>query len=153
MRRGVGLRRRTALRPGGPLVRRTELKRKTGLKSRAIKASRPVMSPEEKAAKDIVEARSAWVCEIQVAGVCTGRAKDFCHRIREGQGGPWSAVNGLHGCRACHEWTHRNPAAARAKRWALKTFDSLTLPVQRRGVWVLLGEDGSVTPSRNGAAG
>jgi hypothetical protein len=111
------------------------------------------MSSEEKDAKDAARARSGGVCEIQISGVCLGRAKDFCHRVREGQGGPWLVVNGLHGCRACHEWTHRNPAASRVKRWALKTFDDLGKPVEYRGAWVLLSEDGSVTPSRNGADG
>lgn len=36
---------------------------------------------------------------------------------------------------------------------ALKTFDDLGKPVEYRGAWVLLSEDGSVTPSRNGADG
>lgn len=145
-------RRRTTLRPGGPLVRKTGLKRKTGLTRRAIKASTPSMSPAEKAAKDTVKARSGGVCEIQVPGRCTGRARDFSHRIREGQGGPWSPTNGLHACRACHEWTHRWPIAARVKRWALKTTDRLDKPVLYRGAWALLGEDGSVTPTRGAAA-
>jgi hypothetical protein len=151
---GKPLRRRTALRPGGPLVRKAELKRKAGLKRRAFKASVPVMSPEEKAAKDTVRERSGGVCEIQVPGLCWGRALDFSHRIREGQGGPWSPRNGLDACRACHEWTHRYPSAARVKRWALKAneLDMLDRPVLYRGAWALLGEDGSVTPTRRGAA-
>ncbi len=152
MKAGKGLRRRTALRLGGPLVRKTELARKTALKARAIRASTPVVSPEEKAAKDTVRGRSGGVCEIQVPGVCWGRAKDFSHRIREGQGGPWCPRNGLDACRACHEWTHRFPVAARVKRWALKAneLDMLDRPVLYRGAWALLGEDGSVTPTKRG---
>lgn len=154
MNRGKGLRRRTALRPGGPLKRRAELKRKAGLAARAVKARKPAMSPEERRARKIMKRRSGGVCEIQVsAAVCTTWATDCCHRIREGQCGPWCPTNVLHGCRGCHEWTHRNPAASRVKRWALKTFDSLTLPVEYRGVWVLLGEGGAVVPSKNGADG
>lgn len=126
------------------------MKRKKALNARSIKAS--TKSPEERRARKLVRRRSSGLCEIQIEDVCTGRATDWCHRIREGQGGPWSPTNGLHGCRACHTWTHLNPAAARVKRWALKTYDSLTLPVEVRGTWVVLGEDGSAIPSRNGAA-
>lgn len=147
-------RRRTALRPGSPLVRKTELKRTAGLTRRAIKASRPVVSPEEKAAKDTARARAGGLCEIQLPGLCHGRGLDFSHRIREGQGGPWSPRNGLYACRACHEWTHRYPRAARVRRWALESheIDMLDRPVLYRGAWALLGEDGSVTPTRRGAA-
>lgn len=154
MKRSPMPRRRTALRPGGPLPRGTELKRTAELKRRKpIKAKAPTMSPEEKAAKDTVRERSGGVCEIQLQGVCFGRALDFSHRIREGQGGPWSPRNGLDACRACHEWTHRYATAARVRRWALESheLDMLDRPVLYRGAWALLGEDGSVTPTTRGA--
>lgn len=108
---------------------------------------RSKVTPEERAARWLVKARSGGWCEIQITDTCHTQATDFSHRIREGQGGQWSASNGLHACRPCHSWVSLYPFGARAKGWALWSYeDSALEPVYHRGQWVLLGDDGSVTP-------
>lgn len=152
MKPGKGLVRRAGLRRSGRLARRTELKRKVGLKSRAIKPSRPKVSPEERDGKDIVHVRSGGLCE-----ACgEAEAIHWHHRINEGQGGSWSASNGLHVCLDCHNWIGDFPLSAGLLGWHLEpwrdregelTRDPVTEPLRRRGEWVVLGEDGAITPA------
>lgn len=97
-------------------------------------------------------ARSGGVCEAMLP-VCLRAATDPCHRVKRGMGGRHggAAVESArlsdlwHGCRACHGWTHDNPA--RSYEMGLMVhegFDPAVEPVLYRGRWVLLGDDGSV---------
>lgn len=132
------------------MVRKTELKRKAGLRSRAIKASCPPVTSEERAAKKAVKRRSGGLCE-----ACgERRAVHWHHRINEGQGGAWAAANGMHVCLACHIWIGDFPLSAGLLGWHLEPWrdregrlvrDPATEPLRYRGVWVVLGEDGAIT--------
>lgn len=138
MNRRRGLVRRTALRPGGPLARKTELKRKAGLKSRAINAARPKVSPEERVGKDIVHARSRGLCE--TCGV--REAAHWHHRVNRSQMGTWAPQNGLHVCVECHAWIGDNPNGAAVLGWHLESHqDPAVEPVRYRGQWVVLRPD------------
>jgi 5-methylcytosine-specific restriction endonuclease McrA len=135
--RSKPLRRRTALRPGGPL-KRTELKRKTRLRS-----VRPAMSPAERHGKDVVRARSGGLCE--ACGM--RRAAEVHHRKNRSQGGTWDPANLLDVCRTCHRWVGAERPSARARGWAVwRDDDPAALPVLRRDTWVLLAADGQLTP-------
>jgi hypothetical protein len=90
----------------------------------------------------LVGKRSGGLCEIQVDKVCTGRATDWCHRRGRAQGGTWSPQNGLHGCHECHMWTHAHPSTSRVNGWICKSYDPIDTGVLRRGVWVVLDEEG-----------
>lgn len=137
---------RSALRPGGPLKRNTPLKRKKRLKAgSSVKTGKRVA---EKNGKDVVQARSGGLCE-----ACGMRdAADWQHRKNRSQLGSWSPTNGLGVCRPCHDWIHGHsrdggPNAARARGWTVWSHeDPAEVPVRRRGYWVLLAEDGSITP-------
>lgn len=136
MRRGGPLRRKTRLSPA-PLAAR--LTRRVQLRAR-----RRAAGPEEKHARELVAARSGGSCE----GCGRPGPIDWSHRVARSQGGPWSASNGLALCRPDHEWAHANPVEARSVGWMLRRHeDPATAPALLHGVgWVLLGDDGSVTP-------
>lgn len=120
---------------GGPAVKRTELKRRTPLhtntplvragriaRSRGIHYRPAPKTADELYARMAVTARSGGRCEMRIPGVCLGRATNWCHRIAEGQGGPWLASNGIAGCGSgnatgCHGWTHQHPDLAKANGW------------------------------------
>jgi hypothetical protein len=70
-----------------------------------MKTQRAKPSDEEKQARALVRVRSGGWCEMRLTG-CLGEATDFSHRVGRGQGGPWSASNGLAACRRCHSWCH-----------------------------------------------
>lgn len=113
LKRATPLESHAELRRSTPLARGTHLSRASG----PTKARRPAPSREECEAKALVRGRSGGYCEIRVPGVCLGAARDFSHRWAEGQGGPWSASNGLASCGlfGCHGWIHAHPTEA--KRW------------------------------------
>lgn len=147
-------RRRSSLRPGGPLPRYTPLRRKTKLKSSGpIKVSRPKVPPEERDAKKAVKKRSGGLCE-----ACgNAEAIHWHHRINQGQGGAWSAANGMHVCLFCHDWIGDFPVSAGVLGWHLEpwrdrdgklTSDPAKEPLRYRGQWVVLGDDGAVTPTQ-----
>lgn len=117
------------------------------------------MTAEEKRARRLVYARSGHVCE----GCGQARAAEWAHRVRRDVG-PWCPANGLHLCndlsarpgkRGCHEWSSRvERARGEALGWVLHTSrDYLTTPVwlPAHGL-VLLGADGSITPTERSAA-
>lgn len=154
MKRSPMPRRRSAVRPGGPLVSRAELKRRAPLKRSAPLARRKptsTMTPAEReakkaerAARKVVRARSGGVCE--VCGM--RRATDFHHRRNVSQGGLWTAENGLHIDRSCHVWITANPVGARVWGW---TVWSTEVPAEvalwrRSDAWVLFNGNGSIVP-------
>jgi hypothetical protein len=112
------------------------------------KPRKPGEAAAEEHARARVGERSQGVCEIQILGVCFGRATNFSHRYPEGQGGPWAASNGLHACGSgstgCHGYIESHRTEAYANGWLLRTgSDPLTTPVV---VWptglVFLDDDG-----------
>ena len=154
---------------GRAVVKRTQLKRKPfeahgkGLqrnkpmpRKRSTARTQPArqVGVGEGLARDRVKARSGGWCEMQVPGVCLGRATNWCHRVGKGQGGQWRASNGLAGCGSgttgCHGWCHANPAAARERGWMLRrTEDPAAVPVLLpTGVRVLLDDVGDYLPVR-----
>jgi hypothetical protein len=169
------LTRRTALKAGKPLARRTPLTARTPLKAsgrlaqvspRKTAAGRvahlstfkaaspaPAVPPEVRAA---LSTRSDGWCEIRLPG-CLGRATDPCHRDGRGTGGRKGAAkdanarlsNVLHGCRRCHSWSHANPAKSYGLGLMLRHGQDPTAePVTYRGRRVYLGDDGTVTDYR-----
>lgn len=139
--------RRTELARGTTELKRSEIKRSTEMKRGRVEAK--LTKPQ----RDALAERSGEICEIQ-SEECTYRALDPCHRIGEGLGGRHGEAaevndrlsNLLAGCRACHDWTHRNPEAARSEGWMLRNGDD---PLRervnyRRLGWRWLDDEGGV---------
>lgn len=156
------LRRKTPLKASRALQSKTPLKATTPLKRSsvplkrapiAISRPKPKLAPTQKAR--LVD-RSGGMCEIYKPTICWGRATDVAHRIGEGMGGRHGAAAVandqlsvvLHACRPCHEWTHRRPEAAQRMGWMLRNGSEARSERVWYGnrAWVLLGDDGSVTP-------
>jgi len=85
-------------------------------------------------ARKAVYQRAGGQCEMQVAVEekvgrttrwyperCPSETADWSHRWGRGTGGLWSPANGLHLCRADHQWLHESPERARAGGWALES--------------------------------
>lgn len=149
------------LRRTGPIERKTPLRRAPFNPGQRPKAKRKPVSPEERRARDLVYARSGWICE----GCRQAPAAEWAHRVSRAQGGPWCAANGLHLCndltarpgkRGCHEWSHgKDRAEAEALGWILRTHhDYLTTPVwlAGRGLTYLTTDGDYVPAERNDAA-
>jgi hypothetical protein len=159
MKPGKPLERRTPLKSCGRLERKGALARGSGLARRAaVKASKRAALAAgtaadgigERVARDRTKARSGGWCEIQMDG-CFGRATDWHHRLRDGQGGLWQASNGLHLCRWCHEAvtnTRGHRAEYEANGWLVPTGTvpadvPVLLPTGQR---VLLDDVGDYLP-------
>lgn len=113
------------------------------------------LTPEERAAKRIVRARSGGWCEIG----CGRRAQSFSHRVAASHGGPISVVNGIDLCSlgtgdpGCHTTIGRtNIPLGLAGKWRLNSWDDpATTPVWIRPAepalepgWYLLLPDGGI---------
>lgn len=140
---------RTPLAPGVPLQRSAPLARTSPLRTHAeFRAVRPVITADELTARATVKARAAGLCE----GCQRAPSTDYAHRVGRAQGGPWCPANALALCRRCHEWSHGTPVEARSVGWLLRsTDDYLTFPVLLPRGLVLLGTDGTFTPTERGA--
>ena len=74
------------------------------------------------------------------------------HRRPRGTGGTRrpetnQPANGVLVCGDCHRWIEANRASALSDGWLVRQSDtSATVPVFRRGVYVWLNDDGSITP-------
>jgi hypothetical protein len=130
--------------------------RKAAMKTTAPK---PKLTPAQKA--PLLE-RSEGICEIGTA-YCTYFATDVCHRRGEKAGGRHGEAavlndrlsNVLHGCRTCHNFTGMWPKTAELNGWRLTELaDPLAERVNRRGVFVLLDDEGGMTDAgaRDGLA-
>lgn len=163
------LRRRTPLQQRTPLVRRGRLVARKPLERMAeLKRSEPlaavvplkrspmkkgrVVAKLTKEVRSALDERSGGICEMQTVD-CVWAASDACHRIAEGMGGRHGEAaerndrlsNVLAGCRRCHDWCHRNVAAAEREGWMLREGDDPAAePVHyRRTSWRLLADDGT----------
>lgn len=106
-----------------------------------------VRNPGESKTRAILAARSGGRCER-----CSAPAESVHHRLKRGQGGPWSPSNCVAVCgdgvRACHGWCERHPNAARAQGFHVRPWETpAEVALLYRGRWVLLGDDGSVVPA------
>lgn len=104
----------------------------------------------ETKARRLVYERSGGVCEV----CAVRRGESWSHRLPKGAGGPWTPSNGLHTCgdgtRGCHGWIESYRTRSYERGWALRRgADPLTVPAFTRlhGGWVLLDDDGCLTPS------
>ena len=138
--------RNTELHRGGPLARSGALARSTPLAARRTTPRLVVADQQDGIGEDVakgrVKRRSLGCCEIQIAG-CFGRALDWHHRLRDGQGGLWQASNGLHVCRWCHMAvtnTNGHRAEYEANGWLVRTrivpADVAVLLPSKRRVWL-----------------
>lgn len=129
------------------------LSRKTQLRRSRMKPTRPKVSSEEQATRKIVNERSGGFCEGRLSG-CLGRATDKAHRVGEGVGGAWSAVNILDLCRVCHRWCHDNPKAAKDLGLMLESWqDPAKEPTAYMDAgFVLLDNEGGLWPVGDEAA-
>jgi hypothetical protein len=145
---------------GGGELRRTAPLRSSSPTARA-KVSPPAKSASklereaadraaEREAKRLVRARSGGRCE--VCGIAA--ATNFSHRKGAGQGGEWSAANGLDACGwgntlGCHGRIHQRPEEAREHGWMLRRNQvPEEEPVDHAWLGrVLLTSDGMVIPA------
>ncbi|PKW15956.1 hypothetical protein [Saccharopolyspora spinosa] len=98
----------------------------------------------QRTARDLVAARSGWICE--VCGSAT--ATNFHHRKNASQGGLWLPSNGLHLCGSgttgCHGRITQNPADAYRLGWSVPSWQdprAVTVFVFSHGM-VLLDDAG-----------
>lgn len=149
------------MKPRKEPLKRTGIKRKvpmrcdgTPVRKGPVKQRRPSVTPEERRARKLVRARSGGVCEIYMCGGAPG--SEWSHRKRRSQGGPWEAVNGLLACHQCHLdiTLYESQVRAEDRGWVVKmTGDPASIPVLRRGDWVLLDDTGGWEPVNPEAIG
>lgn len=163
----TGIKRGTSrLTTSKPLQAKSELRRTTPLRATAgprvrsvagvgsptgqPKPKRAKVTPEERAGRKALAARSQGHCEI--GGTCP--AQEAHHRKNRSQGGTWAVENLLHLCPQHHLHVTTHPAAARQQGWAvLSTDDPSRSPVWLAGRgWSYLTSDGSVVPTERSAA-
>lgn len=133
---------------------RVDVKRiRTAIEAEGVALRRPGRPAStvtgETAGRRKARSRSGGMCEVQIAGVCMGRAHSAHHRKNRSQGGTWSTSNLLDTCgdgtRGCHGYITEHPAHAQENGWTVRgTEDAAAIPVLRRGLRVLLKDDGSV---------
>lgn len=130
--------------------RMTSLIREGGATIRKPGRPKPSTAQDENVARLAVRRRSGGMCE-----VCgKAQATNFQHRKAAGQGGGWSACNGLDVCgmgnvSGCHGLIHQNPTLAYANGWSVRSgHDPATQPVQLAGRGLcLLAPDGRAVPA------
>jgi hypothetical protein len=107
-------------------------------------------TPQAHAALDT---RSMGLCEVCGGGTVT----EHHHRRPRGSGGTKrpetsTASNGLAVCHDCHRLIESHRALALLLGWLVPQMgDPAQSPVLRRGVWVLLADDGAIQPERTAA--
>jgi hypothetical protein len=104
------------------------------------------MRKDEQEARRLVRERSGGICERCAAA----RATNFQHRQARGQGGPWTASNGLDVCGSgttgCHGYMHAHPAESYERGWSVHSWDDpAEVPVLTAQGWMQLNDDGSWT--------
>jgi hypothetical protein len=116
-----------------------------------VKQRKPVVTPEEKDARDCVKARSGGWCE------ACGRnpVHDYQHRKARAhctKAELWDVANALHVCgfgnlSGCHGDIHGEPVWAKDRGYTVESHqDPASTPVLRRGEWVLLDSQGGWEP-------
>jgi 5-methylcytosine-specific restriction protein A len=141
------------------LVRRTPLLHRAGLtrRSRPIRPEsdrKAALSRDAAAARDLVRDRDG--CCV----LCGGPGVDAHHRLPRGLGGArWDpsrfALSRLVWlCRECHRWVESRRTLAYGLGLLVRhgVTPCSEIPLFRRGRWVLLADDGLVTPTDPPAA-
>lgn len=162
----MALERKSELKPGKGLVRKTPLKavgsqmRRTRIRSVSPReASKPKNPPRSRSAvpdkvRRALTKRSKGLCEAGTH-LCVGVAREAQHRITQKGGGRKGEAkvhhdrlsNLLHCCVPCHRHITGEPALSYDAGWSCREgADTSAKPVWMRGVRVLLGDDGSVVP-------
>lgn len=108
------------------------------------------------AVRQIISRRSAGMCELDFCGP----AEQYHHRAPRQIGGTrveWvnAAANALHVSLGCHNRIERWRSESLDNGWLVSriaTAVAAEVPVLYRGRWVLLSDDGRVTPATGGAA-
>ena len=99
-----------------------------------------------------VMARSGGFCEIRAVG-CWDEASQLHHRRPRGMGGSrnpvtGSASNAAACCVQCHAWAESNRELARDRGWIVRQgADPREIPVYRYRQWVLLDDEGGISPA------
>lgn len=112
--------------------------------------------PTEAVGRELVKKRAAGLCE--GCGLVDGQS--WSHRIPKGNGGTWSASNGLWLCgtgtTGCHGWLEGDRRAGKALGWALtRRQNPANAPAliwhRSARIWALLDDLGHLTPTNTGA--
>lgn len=142
------------------LERKTSMKTGSSLRSSKPPADGPVKPVQRKTGKHVGENKAKRLARQRSGGDCEvrspwhqGPAREFSHRLAEGQGGKWLVVNGLDSCGhgnldGCHGYIHQHPEEATKYGWMVSAWgDPATTPVlmwhDGRQDWFLLCEDGT----------
>ena len=94
-----------------------------------------------------VQSRADDVCEYVIPGAgCGWVPTQIHHRRLRSQGGKHDAVTCVFICEPCHRYSHMNVEESYENGWLVHGWDDpADEPVLRRGRWVLLHEDGTIT--------
>lgn len=98
-----------------------------------------------------VMARSGGFCEARISG-CWDEASQLHHRRARGMGGSkdprtGGAANAAAVCLPCHDHLERHRTEARGLGWLVRQgADPAQVPVYRYRQWVLLDDQGGVSP-------
>ena len=99
-----------------------------------------------------VMARSGGYCEVRASG-CWDEASQLHHRRPRGMGGSRSPVTGSASnaaacCVQCHAWAESHRELAMDRGWIVRQgADPREIPVYRYRRWVLLDDEGGITPA------
>ena len=104
------------------------------------------MKAQERNCRNLVAQRSNNNCER-----CGQQAHTYHHRLKQGQGGPWTPSNILHLCGhgtiGCHHWCESRVNDAHAVGFHVRPWEVPgEVPVLRWGVWLLLDDEGGISP-------
>lgn len=88
--------------------------------------------------------RSEGHCETRGTPLLDGEGQ-LHHRLLRSRGGKDDIANLIRICPPCHQEIHGNPALAMANGWTVGSWETLSKPFNRHGVWVRLENDGSIT--------
>lgn len=91
--------------------------------------------------------RADGKCEVMIPGVCTFGVHHIHHRKISGRE---HTVEGcVHICTSCHTYVHANPAWSYKRGYLVKmNYDPAQVPVQYRGLTLLLDAEGGLTYQR-----
>lgn len=90
---------------------------------------------------------SGWPsCEFMIPGVCNYMGEQLHHRLLRSQGGQHTVTCLVYICSDCHDAVHGLGKESYENGWLVHGWDDPEdEPVLRRGRWVLLHEDGTMT--------
>lgn len=99
-------------------------------------------------ARSLIYTRSGGLCESQVASRCSGVAESAHHRKLRSRGGQDTTSCLVAICEPCHQWIHQHPADATDLGWMVNSWaDPAEIPVYRYRQWVLLDDEGGISPA------